>query len=156
MYGGSAHGNASLGSIEQYGTIITVTPTAGADQIYATPTTDRTSLELLDFTLTYDKSTATYYTQWFPESRILPAQHDLGLIALVAPQAQEPAATVTVQYSDGGNAVAQESEPIQVDMDEAVHEIDSIPIDEDGYYRIQIEDYSGYNDLTNLNIGIVH
>lgn len=118
---------------------------------------ERTSLQLIDFDVSYDESTATWVTDWFQEERILGDEETLALIAYTVDGAKDPAATVYVEYDASGDGnIDERSEAIPVDERGRVRAVEDVPSDEEGYYRLLITEYSGYNSLTNLNIGLVH
>lgn len=117
---------------------------------------DRTSLELIDHRIDWDDDKAVWYTNWFPESRILDSEDQLSIRSRVIEESKEPAARVCVQYSRDGSSVDQESEVIELGREEEVKEIIGIPIDENGFYRIKIMEYSGYNSIYTLDTAITH
>ncbi|WP_372611593.1 hypothetical protein [Halomonas sp.] len=117
---------------------------------------DRTSLELLDYDLTWDEDEVAWYTEWSQESRITGREDLFAVRALVVPMAKKPAATILVQYSEDGSTVAQESDPIDTYDDELVNHVPELPVNPDGYYRMKITNYSGYNELYSLDMGFIH
>ena len=154
---GSVHGFS--GTINTVCTLYVkhVSPTSRVSTIYDTAITDRTSLSLVDFDLTFDEKAQAWYTQWFPEEKILQRQHELAIQIFASQQSDDPAATIYVEYDGTGNGVVDErSEPIHVNSTEYVYDVRDIPVSESGYYRLRIGNYGGYNDIYNINIGIVH
>lgn len=127
------------------------------ETIRASVTTDRTSLELIDFDVTWDEATASWYTDWFQEDFILGTEDTAAVMGYVVDDAKEPTATVRVEYDGTGNGVPDaRSNEVRVDREERPREIEGVPFDEDGWYRLVISQYSGYNSLTTLNFGFVH
>ena len=118
---------------------------------------DRTSLELLDYPLEWDDGEVAWYTDWFPEEKILGSENQLAIRGLVVPGSKEPAATIYVEYDgDGNGSVDETSEPVDTGSDEAIHDVVGIPVDENGWYRLKITNHSGYNELYSLDLGMVH
>lgn len=118
---------------------------------------DRTSLELVDYEIDWDGEQAVWYTNWFQEIRIMGTEDSLALRARVVEGSKEPAAKLRVQYDETGNGVVDdESEIIEVGRNERVHSVDDIPLDESGYYRLKFINYSGYNSLKSVDVGIVN
>lgn len=150
LYGTGAIDNQIIGFID------TADVTSHVDPIHSFAENERTSLELIDFDVTYDDEERVWYTPWMPEDKITDNEHDIAILSNVAPQGKDPAARIIVQYSEDTREVDDESEPVYVDNDELVREITALPTDEDGYYRLKIGEYSGYNDITNINMGFVH
>ena len=150
VYGNGAIDNQIIGFID------TAVVTSHVSPIHSFVENERTSLELLDFDLTYDEQERAWYTQWMPENKITGNENNIALISDVAPQGKEPAARIIVQYSTDKRNVTDEATPVYVDSDELVREITGLPSTEDGYYRLKIDQYSGYNDITNINMGLVH
>lgn len=132
------------------------------DQSYISPITsfiynERTSLEVIDQSIRWDDDKAVWYTDWFSETKILGSEDQLAIRSLVVQNAKQPAAKVVMQYdSDGDGVVDKESETIYLGKDQSVKTVSGIPIDEDGYYRIKIMEYSGYNSLYAIDTAIVH
>jgi len=119
--------------------------------------TERRSLELVDYTVTWDEESLVWYTPWVSEEKILGSEDRFVLRAITTDDAKEPTARITIQYDENGNGKpTEESETIAVAKDERVYEVEEIPVSEDGWYRMKIAEYSGYNSLTSLNMGIVH
>jgi hypothetical protein len=118
---------------------------------------ERTSLELLDHQLSWDDDAAVWYTDWLQESKILGTEDLLGLRGMVTADAKEPAARVFVEYDATGDGVVDEqSEVLETGSDEDVLEVVGVPVDPDGWYRLKITEYSGYNSLYDLDLGIIH
>jgi hypothetical protein len=118
---------------------------------------DRTSLELLDHEISWSDGEAAWYTDWFQETKIIGTEDHLAIRSLVVDNAKEPAATVIVQYdSDGDGEVDAESDPIRLGRNQTVSKVTGVPIDEDGFYRLRISQYSGYNSLYAIDTGIVN
>jgi hypothetical protein len=118
---------------------------------------DRTSLELLDQEVTWQEDETAWYTNWFQESKILGSEDSLAVRSLVIEDSKEPAATVVLQYDENGSGeVDRESEPVRLGRDQSVEKFSGVPVDEDGYYRLKITEYSGYNSLYELNTAIIH
>jgi hypothetical protein len=64
---------------------------------------------------------------------------------------------VKVEYDENGNGTTDIiSNPVRVGQKQDVHVFEDVPIVDDGYYRLRISNYSGYNSLTTLNVGFVH
>jgi hypothetical protein len=118
--------------------------------------TDATSLELVNYNISWDDDESVWYTDWYSESKILGSEDDLAIRSLIVDDAKDPAATVVLQYSHDGSEVDHESEPIALQSDERVYEIDGVPVDEDGKYRLKIMEYSGYNSIYAINTAIVN
>jgi len=118
---------------------------------------DKTSLELTDFDLTFDYEKLTWYTQWFPEERISGDEYNIGIQSRPSPTADDPVATIHVEYDANGNGdVDERSDPIYVDHNDTVYNVTGIPNNEDGFYRLRIRDYGGYNDIITVLFGFVH
>jgi hypothetical protein len=131
--------------------------TSHVDTINSFATSDRTSLELIDFDVEYDENEAAWYTNWFEEEKILGDEDEVAIIAYVVPDAKEPAATVHLEYdSNGDGQVDAQSDPVRVGRQQDVKVFENVPIVDDGQYRLRISNYSGYNSLTTLNVGFVH
>lgn len=129
--------------------------TSHTGTISSFPTSDRTSLELLDYDVSWDDSTATWYTPWVRLTRILGNEDQVGLISQVVDGADDSEATVRVQYSTNKQDVVWESQKIQVGPDERLRVAEGIPIDEGGWYRLSITDYGGYNSLYSLDFAFI-
>lgn len=120
-------------------------------------TNERTSLQLLDYTVDWDPEKAVWHTPWVQETKVLGREDRFVVRASVVNGAKRPCAKISIQYDESGNGIVDEqSEPIKVGKEEQLHEVSDIPISEDGYYRIKIEEYSGYNSLTSLDMGIIN
>jgi len=118
---------------------------------------ERTSLELIDHPINWDDSTATWYTDWFQENRILGNEDTLAIRSLVVENAKQPCAKVVVEYDRNGDGLVDaKSDPIELERNQMVREITGIPVDENGYYRLRIMEYSGYNSLYAIDTAIVH
>lgn len=134
-----------------------VTTTSYAFPAFSTVKTERTSLELLDFDLSFDEHKSTWYTRWWAETKITGNEDTLALVTNVAPQADEPAATLYVEYDEDNDDRAEyRSDPIDTVGEQRVREVTGVPVSSDGQYRLLITDYGGYNDLSNINIGLIH
>jgi hypothetical protein len=118
---------------------------------------ERTSLELINHQLYWDDGEAAWYTNWFKEWKVLGTEDLLGLRGLVTPDAKDPAARVIVQYDETGNGnIDAESEPLGTGHDEQVMDVVGIPVDPNGWYRLKITEYSGYNSLYDIDFGIIN
>jgi hypothetical protein len=118
---------------------------------------ERASLELIDHNMTWDESTGTYYTEWFQQSQILGDEDELAVRGLVTDDAKAPAALIEVEYDETGNgSVDAVSETISVGKDEDVYPVDGVPASPDGYYRLKIMEYSGYNSLYLIDTALVN
>jgi hypothetical protein len=118
---------------------------------------ERVSLEVVDQQIFWNEDRSYWYTNWFSESKILGNEDTLAIRSMVVPDAKQPAAIAQVEYDGEGNGKADAiSEPVELGRHEQVEELHGIPIDEDGYYRIRITEYSGYNSLYKLDTAIVH
>lgn len=118
---------------------------------------ERTSLELLDFDLTWDDDEVSWFTNWFQEIRILGSEDGIGIMANIVDGAKEPSATVYLQFDSTGNGtVDEESDPVDLYQSDRVKQFTGIPMDESGYYRLKITNYSGYNSLYSLDVGFTH
>ena len=118
---------------------------------------ERVSLEVVDQQILWNEDQSYWYTNWFSESKILGNEDTLAIRSMVVPDAKQPAAIAQVEYDGEGNGKADAiSEPVELGRHEQVEELHGIPIDEDGYYRIRITEYSGYNSLYKLDTAIVH
>jgi hypothetical protein len=118
---------------------------------------ERTSLELINHQLYWDDGEAAWYTNWFKEWKVLGTEDLLALRGLVTPDAKEPAARVIVQYDETGNGnIDAESEPLETGHDEQVFDVEGVPVDPDGWYRLKITEYSGYNSLYDIDFGIIN
>lgn len=136
---------------------LSITTTSYVSAIHSSAVSQGTSLSLVDFSLTYDEDKFVWYTNWFREEKVLSSHNDIALQIQTAPQIDDPAATIYVEYdNDGDGEVTSRSDPIYVDGNEMVQKVTSVSTDEDGYYRLRIGDYGGYNDITNINIGFVN
>lgn len=119
--------------------------------------TERTSLELIDYSITWDDKDTEWITNWFQESKILGSEDTLAIRSLIVDEAKDPAARVVVDYNENGNdSVDATSEPIELGSDAKVYDVVGVPVDPDGYYRIRITDYSGYNSIYSIDMGIIH
>jgi len=131
-------------------------PNSHCQPINHTIFNERTSLEVVDYNLNWNRDEVAWYTEWFQEERIMGNEDVLSVRSLVVDDAKEPAATITVQYnSDGDGIVDDESEPIDTCQDEEVHDVRGVPVDEGGWYRLKITNYTGYNEIYTLDIGMV-
>jgi hypothetical protein len=118
---------------------------------------DRTSLELIDHDMTWDDANSVWYTDWFFETKITGNEDEMAVRSLVVKDAKEPAAVVTIQYDGTGDGtVDEESDPVYLGREQSIRDVNGVPIDEDGRYRIKIMEYSGYNSLYALDTAIVH
>jgi hypothetical protein len=117
---------------------------------------NRTSLELIDQEINWDEEDAAWYTDWFQETKLLGSEDSIAVQSLVIDKAKEPAATVVLQYSERGDKVDRESEPVRLGRNQSVEKFSGVPVDEDGYYRLKITEYSGYNSLYEINTAIIH
>jgi hypothetical protein len=118
---------------------------------------DRTSLELIDHDMTWDDANSVWYTDWFFETKITGNEDEMAVRSLVVKDAKEPAAVVTIQYDGTGDGtVDEESDPVYLGREQSILDVNGVPIDEDGKYRIKIMEYSGYNSLYALDTAIVH
>jgi hypothetical protein len=132
------------------------------DISYSNPITSfvynkRTSLELIDHTIEWKDNKAVWYTDWFQETRILGNEDQLAIRSLVVDDAKDPAAKVKIQYDAIGNgSVDYESDVVELGRDQSIKKVSGVPIDEEGYYRIKIMEYSGYNSLYALDTAIIH
>jgi hypothetical protein len=121
------------------------------------PQTERTSLELLDFNITWDESESAWFTNWFPETKILGSEDGIAIMAKVVEDAKDPSARIQLQYDGTGDgSVDEKSEHVELMSTNNVKQIEGVPMDEDGYYRLKIDDYSGYNSLLSLDVGFTH
>jgi len=112
---------------------------------------------LIDYTVEWDDDKAIWYTPWVQEVKVLGREDRFVVKATTVDGAKRPTAKVYIEYDSNGNGIVNAvSECIEVGHKERIHEIDEVPVDEDGYYRMRIEEYSGYNSLTSLNMGIVN
>jgi hypothetical protein len=117
----------------------------------------RTSLELLDYRVNWDDENRNYYTDWVPESAITGREDSLAIRTFVVDSADEPAATIRVEYDGSGNGtVDAESNPVRVPSGETVHAIEHLPVYSGGRYRLVISEYGGYNSIYNIDFGIIH
>jgi hypothetical protein len=118
---------------------------------------ERSSLELIDHNMTWDEETATYYTAWFQESQILGDEDELAIRGLVTDDAKTPAALIEVEYDETGNgSVDAVSDTISIGKDEEVYPVDGVPATPDGYYRLKIMEYGGYNSLYLIDTALVN
>jgi len=128
-----------------------------AGQVSSFVYNNRTSLEMVDYQINWDKDNATWYTNWFQETRITGDEDNLALRAKVVEGSKEPVAKVQVQYDRNGDGIPdEETRIIDIGKAEDLHQIDDIPISESGQYRLKIMDYSGFNSLISIDFGIVH
>lgn len=117
---------------------------------------DRTSLELIDYDVVWDQAKSAWVTGWFPMTKILGNEDEYGIKAYTAPQATDPAARIRIEYdADGDETPDEVSDPVYITEDEQIEAVERIPLDEDGYYRIVIDQYSGYNDLVGLDVAFI-
>lgn len=118
---------------------------------------ERTSLELLDYTVEWDDNEMVWYTPWVQEPTVLGREDRFVLRATTFDGAKDPCAKITIQYDKSGNGnIDDASEPVKIGHAERLHEVPDIPVDSSGYYRMKIDEYSGYNSLTSLDMGIVN
>lgn len=118
---------------------------------------DRTSLELIDYNVTWNDEKAVWHTPWVNEYRVLGDEDTFVVRGSVVENSEDPTAMIVIQYDEDGNGVVdKESDPIRVARDEQVHEVSEIPVTESGQYRMKINEYGGYNSLYSLDMGIVH
>jgi hypothetical protein len=145
--GSGSRGSASYGNR---------TSTSYSSEIKFTVYNERTSLEILDYNIDWDEGEVAWYTEWFQEPTIMGNEDVLALRSLVVPDAKDPTATITVQYDKSGSGtVDEESDPIDTGQSEETHEVRSIPIEDNGWYRMKITNYTGYNEIYSLDIGRV-
>lgn len=132
-------------------------PSSYVDQLRSFAYNERTSLGLIDYNVTWDDGKAVWYTPWVSEYRVLGSEDAFVIRGSVVDDAKEPAARVVIEYdADGDGTPDEESDLIQLDRRETVEEASGIPVTESGRYRIKITEYSGYNSLYSLDMGIVH
>jgi len=118
---------------------------------------ERTSLELLDYTVTWNDDAAMWYTPWVQETRILGDEDSFAVRGNSVDDAKDPCAIVEIEYDASGNGTPDEvSNPIHITSKDQVHEVEEIPLDENSWYRIGIYEYSGYNSLYSIDMGIIH
>jgi hypothetical protein len=118
---------------------------------------ERTSLELVDQNIHWNDNKKYWYTDWFSETKILGDEDQLAVRSLVVDEAKEPAALVAIDYDKNGNGnVDATSDTIELGKKEEVKVASGIPIDEGGYYRLRIMEYSGYNSVYAINTAIIH
>lgn len=118
---------------------------------------ERTSLEVVDHNITWNDSKAEWYTEWYSESKIIDSEDRMGIRSLIVDDAKEPAAIVIVEYDANGNGKPnKQTEPIHLSKYEDIDEVEGVPVGEDGYYRIRIIDYSGYNSVYALDTALIN
>lgn len=127
--------------------------TSHSDPITSWVRNDRTSLELLDYDVTWDDDVRVWRTDWFQMTQILGNEDRYSLLPAITSDAAVPTADVHVEYdATGDGSPDRVSDPISVDPDEDVTTVEGMPIDENGYYRLVIQSYGGYNSLHSLDV----
>lgn len=128
-----------------------------SNKIISFTTNERTSLELIDYTVDWDGDKVVWYTPWVNEDKVLGSEDRFVLRATVVDDAKDPSAQIEIQYSENDDGqITDRSELIEIGHKETIHEVSDIPVSEKGAYRLQIGEYSGYNSLVSLDMGIVH
>ena len=118
---------------------------------------DRTTLELQNQILTWDPDNAEWYTEWFQQPKIIDSEDTLSVRSLVSDYVEQTEATVQIEYDGDGNGKAdKESELVELGSEQKVKEVKGLPIDEDGFYRIKVTEYSGYYSIYGLNLAVTH
>ena len=118
---------------------------------------DRTSLELIDYTITWNDQKSVWYTNWFQETKITGTEDTLAVRSLTVDNAKDPTAIVRLQYDSTGNGkVDKESKKVELKKNQDVYEFSDVPVDDTGYYRLKIMEYSGYNSIYTIDTAIIH
>jgi len=128
-----------------------------ASPIRSSAISDRTALELQNQVLTWDPDNAEWHTEWFQQPKIVDSEDTLSVRSLVSDYVEQTEATVQIEYDADGNGRADKtSELVELGSKQKVKEVKEIPVDEDGFYRIKITEYSGYYSIYGLNLAITH
>lgn len=128
-----------------------------ASPIRSSSVSDRTTLELQNQILTWDPDNAEWYTEWFQQPKIVDSEDTLSVRSLVSDYVEQTEATVQIEYDSDGNGKADKaSELVELGSEQRVKEVKGLPIDEDGFYRIKVTEYSGYYSIYGLNLAVTH
>jgi len=118
---------------------------------------ERTSLDLIDYDVTWSDETASWHTPWVKQFRVLGSEDTMVVRGSSVDDSKDPCALVQIEYDKSGNeSIDKKSEIIQVTNEDQIHEVSSVPLDEGGWYRMRIFEYSGYNSLYSLDMGMIH
>lgn len=128
-----------------------------ASPIRSSSVSDRTTLDLQNQILTWDPDNAEWYTEWFRQPKIVDSEDTLSVRSLVSDYVEQTEATVQIEYDGDGNGKADKvSELVELGSEQRVKEVKGLPIDEDGFYRIKVTEYSGYYSIYGLNLAVTH
>jgi len=128
-----------------------------SESVRSSARSDRTTLELQNQILTWDPDNAEWYTEWFQQPKIVDSEDTLSVRSLVSDYVEQTEATVRVEYDADGNGTAdKESKLVELGSEQKVKEVEGLPIDENGFYRIKVTEYSGYYSIYGLNLAVTH
>jgi hypothetical protein len=112
---------------------------------------------MIDHAVEWHDDGSYWTTPWVKKSKIIDSEDTIAVRSLVVPNSKEPAAIIQIEYDGTGNGtVDASSDKVWLEDEEIAEEVTGVPIDENGYYRMKISEYSGYNSLYKIDTGIVH
>jgi hypothetical protein len=136
---------------------LVATVSSYASPIRSSSVRDGTTLDVQNQILTWDSDNAEWYTEWFQQPRIVDSEDTLSVRSLVSDYVEQTEIAVQVEYDADGNGKADKvSELVELGSKQKVKEVQGIPVDEDGFYRIKITEYSGYYSIYGLNLAVTH